>query len=200
MIIYINGFNSSHSQEDIEWLNSHFPNEKKLYPRFEYHKPDDLNNSISFYINDIKDYTKCNDGNIVIIAKDVGTIIGELLAKRLSVDGVILINPYIDPRLTLGKYLEQKYFINLREPATISRIHPDFINNLEELMIHDRTYLSGRVYLGINDDVIDCEKSMEYYQGEYHIEIFDGEHLVNLKEIQSMEECVKYYLNSITFV
>ena len=125
MIIYLHGFNSDISKKRIKWLKQIDP--FVIAPSIEYHDPNILE-KLSKIVeiataevdnrNDLENKDEFDGEQLVIIGKSLGGTVAYTLARKYGILP-ILINPSVEPDVTLAKY-NNKIIENFKNGKKIS--------------------------------------------------------------------------------
>jgi predicted esterase YcpF (UPF0227 family) len=174
--IYIHGFGSKYDPESNKI--------KSLNKIFNVHGITlDYTKSYNSIIKELKEFNSKVLADIII-----GTSLGGFYANQLGVlikEPFVSINPSIEPKITLKKYIGKGIDYNNKpyelNESTVNE-YPEFINSAYGLILLDK-----------DDDVIDPNRTIELYKDTYRIVSFNGgshrfEHIE-----ESLNPILKFY-------
>lgn len=190
MIVYIHGFNSLPSKEDLAWINESFPCEKVYAPVINYVDKKNVDNAIA----EIKRVV-ANSDEVFFIAKSLGCIMTEIVAGHF--DNVLFINPAYGFVSTLDKYSKMKSLENFRNKDLVSHVDPDFLDHLNS---KNRRKPFGTAMLAKNDEILDMSLVESKCESHYTIKKFEGSHSVALSDIPNLKEVIDSTINYIGYI
>ncbi len=189
MIIYLHGFNSDISKKRIKWLKQIDP--FVIAPSIEYHDPNILE-KLSKIVeiataevdnrNDLENKDEFDGEQLVIIGKSLGGTVAYTLARKYGILP-ILINPSVEPDVTLAKY-DNKIIENFKNGK---KYHTgNLIEKLKKL--RPNIVMLGSVLLDKGDDILDYKVAEKAFKEWHSVRTFEGgshsfEHWKELKEV-----------------
>lgn len=186
-IIFIHGFNSIQSDDDIKWLKENFKNIEIICPVLNYTDITQFNKDLTL-IEDILCSSPKDD--FVLIGKSLGCLVCEYLANKYQAYS-ILINPSIYPKETLKKYTKLNTIENFRTKQK-KIVDSEFINNILEKTKTNRVKFNSTVFICKNDEKINIKNTVDELSKYYDINIIDGEHSIKLTNIPLLKEKILF--------
>lgn len=190
MILYIHGFNSMPSEDDLQWFKENFPHEGIHAPFINYVNKDAVDSAIDKMISVIN-----NNPDVIIIAKSLGCIIAEYLLGHG--DPGVLINPALNYREVLDKYSKEESLANFRDRDLIFEVDKDFLDHIASYHKYAYEPSNVSVFLSKSDELIDRVAVKNKYQ---HILLQEGKHSIALNDIKQLKREIIKRINSINYI
>lgn len=171
-IIYIHGFLSS-SDSKVQQLKECFPNYSII--GIDYNISTFNNEFIMSTVNFIK---SIND-EVVLIGTSLGSLVTSHISSLVDVR-TILINPirYMIKDIFITDTSVFNYVTNQQEV-----ISSNFVNFVNTIQYHNN--INGNLSIvGLQDDIINIEKTIEYFRTQGDLKTLDIGHRVDIKDIQ----------------
>ena len=169
MIIYLHGFASSAQSWKARRLKQWFAPVSVLAPTF----GQDPLFAVRFLEKFIGDaVARTSREPVMLIGSSLGGYYGQYLARRFSV-GVVLINPALEPMVTLRQYVGQNRLYHTPETFTFTLAQ---LQALKRFDIVDPCVapVPTLVLVDQGDDIIDSSVAVKRYAGCGEVRQFDG--------------------------
>lgn len=167
MILYIHGFASSASGFKAEIMKENFKDEGIVLPS--------LSNIPSLAIDTLEqivEYALKKGDRVDLVGSSLGAYYSLYLANKYKLKAV-LINPAVNPALTLGDKKEQKSYYD-GSYFQVTKEHMEFIKTLEVNEFYDEKELL--ILTQTDDEVLDYKEALEKYKNTQKIVVEGGNH------------------------
>ena len=167
MIIYLHGFNSSPQSGEAQYLKQYLEVSGRgaefACPQLP-HRPD--------LAVAVAEAELARRGKITLVGSSLGGFYATWLAERHGVRAV-LINPAIDPHVSLRAYLGPQQGYHSGEPYELSEEHLQQWEKLFVNRVHPERYL---LLVETGDEVLDYRAAVRKYQGAKQVVVQGGDH------------------------
>ncbi|WP_455222255.1 YqiA/YcfP family alpha/beta fold hydrolase [Kaarinaea lacus] len=171
MIVYLHGFSSGAASQKATRLKQALAPIVVFVPEYPSHQP---RSAVAMLVKCIRQQTaKSGAQKILLIGSSLGGFYAQYLAARLDcVSGVVLINPALQPRLTLKPYIGRQ--TNLVTGETFEFREKDFQELAEFHVPANKINVPTLVLLDEGDDVIDYRFAAQQYQKIGRVIVYPG--------------------------
>lgn len=174
MIFYFHGFSSGVKSHKAGVIKEYFNQFSIFVPGYTSHQP---RNSITFLENYINEHLDANPAErIMLMGSSLGGYYAQYLATKIrAVAAVVLINPCLEPTVTLASQVGERVNNVTNMPFRFTQ------KDLEEFPQYDISleslFCPTLVLLDEGDELIDYQVASDKYQGKGRVIVYpDGDH------------------------
>ena len=194
MIVYLHGFSSGAASQKATALQKALAPTLMIVPEYPSHRPHD---SIAVLIECLRrQSTQSERQKILLVGSSLGGYYAQYLATRLDyISGVVLINPALQPQVTLEPYIGQQTNQVTGELFEFSQ--KDFLELAELEVLVNKISTPTLVLLDEGDELIDYQYAARRYSGIGRVIVYPGgshrfDHLPDaIPEIQAFYETLE---------
>ncbi|KPJ95325.1 MAG: hypothetical protein AMJ55_04000 [Gammaproteobacteria bacterium SG8_15] len=171
MIVYLHGFSSGAASQKANALQKALAPTLVIVPEYPSHRPHD---SIAMLTECLRTQSTQSDRQkILLVGSSLGGYYAQYLAARLDfISGVILINPALQPQLTLKPYIGQQTNQVTRELFEFSQ--KDFLELAEFDVPVNKISTPMLVLLDEGDELIDYQYAAHHYNDIGRVIVYPG--------------------------
>ncbi|MCP5407343.1 MAG: alpha/beta fold hydrolase [Chromatiaceae bacterium] len=170
MIIYLHGFSSSAASNKAEVFKRALAETRFLILDYPAHRPHAAVSSIARSIT--RALTEFPDEKVTLMGSSMGGFYAQFLAAELdTVKSVVLINPALQPQITLKPYIGMNTNMVTGEPFEFAQ------QDFEALSEYDKGSVVGKptlVLLDEGDEVIDHRVAAQAYAAAGRVHVYPG--------------------------
>ena len=194
MIVYLHGFSSGAASQKATALQKALAPTLMIVPEYPSHRPHD---SIAVLTECLRQQsTQRERQKILLVGSSLGGYYAQYLATRLDyISGVVLINPALQPQVTLEPYIGQQTNQVTGELFEFSQ--KDFLELAELEVLVNKISTPTLVLLDEGDELIDYQYAARRYSGIGRVIVYPGgshrfDHLPDaIPEIQAFYETLE---------
>lgn len=171
MIFYFHGFSSSAKSHKASIIRKYFSQYEIFIPDYPSHQP---RTSIEYLTEYIKQNTKgVNTKSIMLMGSSLGGYYAQFLATQHSlVSAVVLINPCLEPQLTLVSQIGEQINTVTSEPFLFTQ------EEFNEFSRYDvataKIFRPTLVLMDEGDEIIDCRVASNRYENRGRVILYPG--------------------------
>lgn len=171
MIFYFHGFSSSSKSNKAEVIRSYFRRHQIYVPDYPSHQPE---RSIEFLSNYLEQYLEGEaEGRIMLMGSSLGGYYAQFLAKKFSaVSAVVLINPCLEPLVTLATQTGEHTNSVTGTPFQFTR--EDYEGFAQFNVSEEAVFSPTLVLLDEDDEIIDYRVAAEKYNRKGRVIVYPG--------------------------
>jgi predicted esterase YcpF (UPF0227 family) len=171
MIVYLHGFSSGAASQKATALQKALAPTLVIVPEYPSHRPHD---AIAMLTECLRTQSTQSDRQRILLAgSSLGGYYAQYLAARLDfISGVILINPALQPQLTLKQYIGQQTNQVTGELFEFSQ--KDFLELAEFDVPVNKISTPTLVLLDEGDELIDYQYAAHRYSGIGRVIVYPG--------------------------
>ena len=171
MIVYLYGFSSGPASAKASALRRALWPSEVVVPAYPSQDPDAAVAALSGTIDTI--VSRCEEPDLMLIGSSLGGFYAQYLgATRIEVKKVVLINPALQPRLTLAPFVGTNINMVTGEEFTFSRTNLDALAHYE--LTPHAVVAPTLVLLDAADELIDSRVAAARYRGIGRVIVYPG--------------------------
>ena len=171
MIFYFHGFSSGAKSHKASVIRKYFSQYEIFIPDYPSHQP---RTSIEYLKEYIKQNTKgVNAKPVMLMGSSLGGYYAQFLATQYSfVSAVVLINPCLEPQVTLVSQIGEQINTVTNEPFHFTRGEFDEFSQYD--VATAKIFRPTLVLLDEGDEIIDCRVASKRYENSGRVIVYPG--------------------------
>jgi predicted esterase YcpF (UPF0227 family) len=171
MIVYLHGFSSGAGSSKAKALKEALAPARFLVPDYPSHRPHAAVRELTQFINEA--VAARNGSQVMLIGSSLGGYYAQYLAAKLDViDNVVLINPALQPQLTLRPCIGHNTNMVTGQPFEFRE--QDIVALARYDMAQGSSVKPTLVLVDEGDEVIDYRDALRRYEDIGHVIVYPG--------------------------